>query len=145
MPNHAHRGRDLERAQLKVLKAYRAHGIHCHANHALRRPDGKVVEGEPYDFEALYHGTFYAWDTKETRAGRWPLPTKTQLLQVKQLLDVEKHGGQGFFLVLFVGPTRIVRYNAQEVADAIAAGKSSLGPDDGQEATLDVCNAFTSN
>ena len=141
--NYSRKGRSLERAQAHVLKLYKAEGIACHANNALVAPGGQVVEGEPYDFEALYNNVFYAWDCKECAGNRWPLPSRTQLHQVKDLLDVHLHGGQAFFLVCFTGKDNmLVRFNVQDVCEAIKDGEASMEPGEGFFTSLDVLGIF---
>ena len=141
--NYSRKGRSLERAQAHVLKLYQQQGIACHANNALVAPGGQVVEGEPYDFEALYQGTFYAWDCKECAGNRWPLPKGSQLHQVKDLLDVHNNGGQAFFLVLYTSKgNQVMRYDAKLVCDLITQGEASVTLEQGTPFSLDVLGIY---
>ncbi len=141
MPNFAHRGRGLEHAVRKAFVYYRSIGIPCHQNHALKAPGGQVTEGEPYDFEAFYGGVFFAWDAKECQGTRWPIPKK-QMKQIKNLLDVQIHGGHGFFLVLFTTSEQLIRFDATIVQAALADGHGSMKPEWGVGTKIDVLGAF---
>lgn len=134
------RGKALEAAVRQLFKRYAEMGIHCHQNHPRALQDGRIVEKSPYDFELLYSGVLYAFDTKMCESSTWNLNTNAKVHQVKALHDVTMQGGHGFFLVLFTlpKPPKLVKFPVP-----LPEGKASLAPEDGVVlAGLDFLGVF---
>ena len=135
--NRANRGKELERAVLKLFERYAERGIHCQQNHPKQLHDGTLVERHGFDFQIFYAGRFIAFDAKECVRRRWPLD-KATLHQVKALLDVEANGGEAFFLVRFKTLGQLVKFPAHLVQTALASGVPSLTPGDGTATSLNI-------
>lgn len=137
MNTSGNRGKSLERAVLKLFDSYRSRGIHCQQNHPEQIYNGVMVRSHGFDFQMLYHGMFYAFDTKECALNRWPLD-KAKPHQLKAMLDVVDNGGTAFFLVHFTHLNRLVKFHASVVQNAISTGNKSMSPDDGEQTTINL-------
>lgn len=136
---HAMRGKNLERAIRRLFESYVSRGIHCQQNHPEQLHDGTLVHRHGFDFQILYQGTFYAFDAKECASRSFPMD-KAKLHQLKAMLDVEKQGGTGFFLVYFTTSKQLVKFPVTLVRDALAAGRTSLAPEQGIKTSLNLLN-----
>lgn len=136
---HAMRGKNLERAIRRLFESYTSRGIHCQQNHPEQLHDGTLVRRHGFDFQILYQGIFYAFDAKECARRSFPMD-KAKLHQLKAMLDVEKQGGTGFFLVYFTTSKQLVKFPASLVRDALAAGRTSLAPEQGIKTSLNLLN-----
>ena len=136
---HTMRGKNLERAIRRLFESYASRGIHCQQNHPEQLHDGTLVRRHGFDFQILYQGTFYAFDAKECARRSFPMD-KAKLHQLKAMLDVEKQGGTGFFLVYFTTSKQLVKFPVTLVRDALAAGCTSLAPEQGIKTSLNLLN-----
>jgi penicillin-binding protein-related factor A (putative recombinase) len=131
------RGKNLERAIKELFKSYESRGIHCQQNHPEQLFDGTLIHKHGFDFQIFYDGVFYAFDAKECQYKRWPLD-KAKPHQLKALLDVEKNGGVGFFLVHFTELNKLIKFYAKNVQKAIINEEYSLSPDQGELTTINL-------
>ncbi|MEA5034199.1 hypothetical protein [Cloacibacillus evryensis] len=120
------KGAHLEREIDRVIKFLDTRGIHGHKNHAKRTQDGTYIEGEPFDYEIFSPSRVWCFDAKECEASAWPL-SKAKLSQVSNLLKVN-----GFFLVWFSGPKKLIAFDAK-IIQAKLGLQGSITPDEGTE------------
>lgn len=107
---HANRGKQLERAINELFKRYKALSIPCGQIFPRQIHDGTIVDKAPFDFWVLHQGRMHAFDAKMCESSSWSVNTNAKLHQVKALTDISAHGGEGFFLVLFVNTRQLVRF-----------------------------------
>ncbi|MDR1874572.1 MAG: Holliday junction resolvase RecU [Synergistaceae bacterium] len=125
------KGHIFENELAKIIDHLNKTGIHAHKNHARRTVDGTYIEGEPFDYEVFAHGRLHCFDAKECHASRWNL-SNAKLSQIKHLLNCKRHGADAFFLVLFT-PGRVKKFDVELVRNALADGKRSLMPEEGDD------------
>ena len=122
----ANRGKSLENALNKYITYLESVGIHAHKNHANRSHDGKYLAGEPFDYEIFRDKTLIAFDAKECKSNSFQT-TNCKLSQIKSLQDIERHGGEAFFLVYFFLTNSLVKYTLEQVMK-----NTSLKPEQGE-------------
>jgi len=144
MTTFANRGKGLEHAVRELFKQYEKLGIHCQQNHPEILPDGTYARGHGFDFQMLYKGTFYAFDCKECNIAKWPLD-KAKMHQLKALLDVEKQGGQGFFLVYFKQSGQLVKFHAGLIQHVLSMNNKSVSPELGEATTINLLGVTNAN
>lgn len=137
MTNFANRGKSLEHAVKELFKQYEKLGIHCQQNHPEMLSDGTYVRNHGFDFQMLYRGTFYAFDTKECARANWPLD-KAKLHQLKAMLDVEAQGGIAFFLVYFKYQGKLVKFKASLIRDLLTNNIKSVSPEMGEATSMNL-------
>ena len=126
------RGYKLE-AELSRLSRYlNASGIHMHKNQARRTEQGVYLEGEPFDYEILVSGTLHCFDAKECAGRSWPL-SKAKLSQLNNLLICAKNGAHAYFLVWYKASNQLVRYDAEQIRQALLSGRKSITPEEGEK------------
>lgn len=135
------KGSYLEQKTRELFRHYLAKGVWCQQCFPRTLIGGKIVERHGYDFEILYKGKFYAFDTKECSREKWYLDKATPH-QVDALLSVKRNKGEGFFLVLFVKTGILVKYDCEVVLQAIQDDKKSLSVCDGKETKRDLLGVF---
>jgi penicillin-binding protein-related factor A (putative recombinase) len=131
------KGKMLEKAIRKLFMSYESRGIHCQQNHPDQLHDGTLVKKHGFDFQMLYQSKFYAFDAKECALPAWPLD-KAKPHQLKALLDVERNGGEGFFLVYFTKMKKLIKFSAKKVQNAIINKSHKLSPEDGESTTINI-------
>lgn len=137
MTTFANRGRGLEHAVKELFKQYEKLGIHCQQNHPEQLHDGTLVRKHGFDFQIFHNGTFYAFDCKECAPKNWPLD-KAKPHQLKALLDVEKQGGQGFFLVYFKQSGQLVKFSARMIQCQLEMGHKTVSPEMGEATSMNL-------
>ncbi|MBO4304667.1 MAG: Holliday junction resolvase RecU [Lentisphaeria bacterium] len=137
MTEYANRGKGLERAIRKLFESYRSRGIHCQQNHPEQLFDGTITHRHGFDFQIYYKGRFLAFDAKECASHSWPLD-KAKMHQLKALLDVEKNGGEAFFLVYFTKDKRLVKFAASLIQESITNGEKSISQEKGTFTALNI-------
>ena len=124
------RGYQFENELNRVAKYLSSIGIHMHKNHAHRTESGVYLEGEPFDYEVIAHGTIHCFDAKECAAKSWNL-SNAKLNQLNNLIMCQKNGAQSYFLVWFRERNLFIRFEADVVQQALINGKKSLTPEEG--------------
>lgn len=137
MPYPGNRGKSLEKAIKKLFESYASRGIHCQQNFPEKLFDGTIVNRHGFDFQIFYQGKFFAFDAKECALNRWPLD-KAKLHQLKALLDIERQGGDAFFLVHFTALKKLIKFYAHTVQESMINGNSSLTPQEGEATTINI-------
>ena len=126
------RGFEFENELNKVSKYLNSIGVHMHKNHAKRTESGIYLEGEPFDYEVISHGTIHCFDAKECSSTAWSLKN-AKLSQLNAMLMCQKNGAQAYFLVYFKEQNKIIRFDVDVIKAALIAGKKSIKPEEGQE------------
>ena len=125
------RGFEFENELNRVGKYLASVGIHMHKNHAHRSISGEFLEGEPFDYEVISHGTVHCFDAKECSSKSWSLKN-AKLNQINNLCMCQNNGAEAYFLVWFKPVNKIIRFDAKIVKDALIRGRKSLDPDEGE-------------
>ena len=125
------RGYEFEAELGRVSQYLNSKGIHMHKNYPKRTVQGLYLEGEPFDYEVMKGGEVHCFDAKECAGVRWNL-SNAKMSQLNNLLICAKNGARAYFLVWYRAMNKIVRYDAEQVKQALQAGKKSLTPEEGQ-------------
>ena len=125
------RGFEFENELNRVAKHLNSVGIHMHKKHAHRTENGIYLEGEPFDYEVISHGSIHCFDAKECAAKTWSL-NNAKLSQLNNLLVCHKNGAQAYFLVWFRMVNTIVRFDATLIKQALTDCRKSLKVEEGQ-------------
>lgn len=123
------KGKYLEGQIDKLIDTVIRRGFWGQKNHPQRLYDGTYVKGEPFDYYIFTDRIRWAFDAKECRGKSWPI-RKKEITQTNNLLHLKRCGFEAFFVVLF--GDKIVRFDAETVAQALKQGRASLKPEDGR-------------
>lgn len=124
------KGKYLEDQIDKLIAAVIDRGYWGQKNHPHRLFDGTYLEGEPFDYYIMTDRIKWAFDTKECSGTSFPIKKK-EITQANNLLHVQRCGFEAFFLVLF--GQNLVRFDVNQVVDALEHGRKSLNPREGKE------------
>ena len=124
------KGKYLEKEIDKLINTVIARGYWGQKNHPNRLFDGTYLEGEPFDYYIMTDRVKWAFDTKECAGTSFPIKKK-EITQTNNLLLVQRCGFEAFFLVLF--GQSLVRFDVNQVVDALEHGRHSLKPAEGKE------------
>lgn len=124
------KGKYLENQIKKLIDAVIANGFWGQKNHPNRLFDGTYIDGEPFDYYIMTDRIKWAFDAKECSGTSFPIKKK-EITQTNNLLHVQRCGFEAFFLVLF--GQNLIRFDAEQVADALEHGRHSLRPEEGME------------
>ena len=130
------RGKSLEKSIRELFKRYTQLGIHCQRNYPERGPQGEYLGKHGFDFQVFHAGKFYAFDAKECHGSLWNFTTNAKLHQIKALFDIERQGGNGFFMVYFYN-AGLNAISANHVVAWMAAGEHSVGFSESRKISLD--------
>ena len=132
------KGKSLEKNINELFnKFYEPSGIACQQNHPQMLHGGEYAKPHGYDFQILYKSTFYAFDAKECHGSRINIKSNLKVHQRKALYDVFMNGGQGFFLVHFIGQG-LNRLDIEYIQQEISKGIKSFAYDKSKECSLDI-------
>jgi penicillin-binding protein-related factor A (putative recombinase) len=131
------KGKDLEKTILELFKHYEEKDIFCLRIHEHRVASGMVVEKSPFDFLVYHDNIIYGFDTKECSGKTINIKTNMKLHQLEAMLQIDKNGGEGFFLVYFYLTKQLIKYDCKVVLQVMKENSKSLSPDDGEEVKLD--------
>ena len=122
--SQGNRGKALEKTVLEWFKRFEQQGIYCEKHNPEVLEDGTKVRKHCFDFSLFHDNTFKAFDAKNCQNGLFSL-SNCKNHQLKALLNVQKHGGQGFFLVYFEGEG-LNKLDAEYVVTLLESGKRSV-------------------
>jgi penicillin-binding protein-related factor A (putative recombinase) len=124
------KGKYLEKQIEKLINTVITRGYWGQKNHPNRLFDGTYLEGEPFDYYIMTNKIKWAFDTKECAGTSFPIKKK-EITQTNNMLHVQRCGFEAFFLVLF--GRNLVRFDVNQVVDALEHGRKSLKPEEGKE------------
>lgn len=142
--NHGNRGRALQKKIIDLFKLYEASGIHCQENQPARTHEGLYINKHGFDFQVFYKYKFYAFDAKMCQGDKIDVKTNFKIHQIKALYDIERHGGEGFFMVYFK-PGRLNKITATEANNMIINKVNTCEYSEQRDMPLDFLGVLNDN
>jgi len=130
-------GAALEKTVMVIFKHYEQRNIHCQQNFPEQLITGQKVRKHGFDFQILYQGKFIAFDAKHCNGPLFYL-SNCKAHQIKAMHDIEKNGGEGFFLVYYAEKSKLNKVPVNHIMDCLEKNYKSIMYNEEFDTKIDI-------